>query len=127
MFKTVGARFVFLLTLLFFSLPFGMGSLINLILFLILINSFSDLKSIQWKKAIKSSVFLVSAAFYLFSLLSLLWSANVSEGLLQLETKLTFLLAPLVLIACTPDVVKKKNVTPFIDNILYYNGMKVMH
>ncbi len=108
MLNSVSGRTVFLLLLLFLSMPFGIGPVTNIILLLILLNNLLGLKLQQWKKGVQSNIFIVSAAFYLLSLLSLLWTTNVEQGLLQLETKFTFLLAPLVLVASTSDEVSKK-------------------
>lgn len=110
MYKSTEGRFILLFVLLFCSMPFGIYSLTNGFLIFILINALVGLKGPQWKTGLRSPIFQFSAAFYMFLVLSLLWSENRSQGLFQLETKFTFLLAPLVLVASVTDkVVKNKD------------------
>lgn len=99
MLRSTEGRFILLFIVLFSTMPFGISTLTNALLIFVLFNAIIGLKAQQWTVGFRSRVFQISAVFYLFLTLSLLWSEDTSHGLMQLETKFTFLLAPLVLIA----------------------------
>lgn len=77
-----------------FSLPLG-NQLTNFILLaLLLVSPFVYQKS-NWKQVIAHPLTWAPALFFVLHLLSLLWSSDVSNGLVQLETKMGLLLVPL--------------------------------
>ena len=51
----------------------------------------------DWFRTLRSPTFILPSLFYLFSWLSLFWTENIGEALPMLETKASFLLAPLLL------------------------------
>jgi O-antigen ligase len=97
--KSGKTRFFVAIALLLFVLPFGHQFATNLALTTVLINSLFSLRLADWKSAFTHPVFLLSAAFFGYHALSLLWSGDVDNGLRQLETKASLLAAPLVLAA----------------------------
>jgi len=103
-------RFSLLLMAVLFSLPFGWQAVTNSLLLVFLVHSIVGAFRANWKQTFKSPLFITSALFFLVYLLSLTWSSNVDEGLFQIETKLTFFFAPLLIFAgTTPYVISQKN------------------
>lgn len=84
---------------LLFSLPWGQESLSYLLLLALFLLSIGSLSRAHWALALRQKGLWLSAAFYLWYALSLLWSEDVASGLRQMETKLSFLLAPPALMA----------------------------
>lgn len=88
--------------LLWFALvvfPLGVKSITNIALLLVVLHSLVFLKGRDWRQALHSNIFLFSAAFFIMYALSLLWTEDIDQGLKQLETKSSFLLAPLFIVA----------------------------
>lgn len=85
----------------FFFLPFGMGGLTNLLLMLALIYIFLNTKREDWAWAFRQPLVHFSLAFYLIYVASLLYTYHLSDGLSNLETKLSFLIAPPAILAYT--------------------------
>lgn len=92
-------RFTALVAALLFTMPMGNGLVTNLLLLAILFNAIFSLKASDWLSALKNPVFLLPAFFMVFLTLSLFWSEDRAAGSLQLQTKATLFLAPLVLSA----------------------------
>lgn len=92
-------RFTLAFGVLLFVLPFGNQYVTNSALTLVLFNSIISLKPIRWLQAFGQIVFWLPAVFYGYLALTLLWSGDTANGALQLETKLSLLLAPWVLAA----------------------------
>lgn len=88
-----------LLSALFFILPFGIGPLTNLLLIALLLLFFFIVQKNEWFNALRHPVTLFSWAFYIFLALSLIYSNDLESGLRNLETKLSFLLAPPAILA----------------------------
>ncbi len=97
--KKAAGRYQVLMALLLFSLPLGQQSLTNLILLVLFIHSLVFYRWRNWKEGFGDPLWYWSALFYAYLFSSLLWSENVAGGLLQLETKMSFFLAPLFIIA----------------------------
>ncbi len=92
-------RLLLLLLVLFFILPFGKGTLINIVLTLFLIHSFISVSKQGWKSALRSPIFILPGAYLVFQGLSILWASDVSEGLIQFNIKMGLLVIPFVLVA----------------------------
>ncbi len=92
-------RFRLLISLLVFSLPLGQMAFSNIILLLLFIQSLIAFRWKDWRLGFREPLWWTQAAFYLFLTASLLWADNVDYGLRQLETKTSFFLAPLFLLA----------------------------
>lgn len=84
---------------LLFSLPLGQEKLTYLLLLALFVLSIISLKAVHWRLAFEQKSIWLSAAFFLWYTVSLLWSENLSAGGRQLETKMSFLLAPPALVA----------------------------
>lgn len=84
---------------LLFSLPLGWGIFTNILLLLFFVHAIIFLRREDWRGIWGSAIAGIPAAFYLLHLISLLWSDDLADGLLQLETKLGFLLAPMFIVA----------------------------
>jgi len=97
--KEASHRFAVLAALLIFSLPLGQMAITNLIMFLLFIQSILSYRWSDWKLGFKDPLVWFSAGFYLYLLLSLMWSENHDSGWRQLETKTAFLLGPLIILA----------------------------
>lgn len=98
-FKSASGRLNALVLLLLFSLPLGQMALSNLLLILLLLQSLILFRKKDWAGVFHDSFFWPSALFFIYMALSLSWSTNPENGLSQLETKTSFLLVPLFLIA----------------------------
>lgn len=85
--------------MLVFSLPLGQMGITNIFLALLFIQSLIAFRWGQWKQGFKDPLWWAMGAFYLYLALSLFWSDNPDAGSRQLETKTSFLLAPLFLLA----------------------------
>ncbi len=88
-----------LLALGLMSIPFGLAGLSNLILLALLLVAIISLRKEDWRYSIKHKLTLASMAFFALYALSLLYSEDLQSGLENLETKFSFLSAPLILIA----------------------------
>ena len=97
--KSGTTRFALVISILLIVLPFGNQYVTNSALTLVLFNSIISLRLKDWAKAFINPIFVLSALFYIYLYISLYWSANPTTGLLQLETKLSLLIAPFVLVA----------------------------
>lgn len=97
--KSGAGRLNAFLLLLLFSLPLGQMPFTNLILVAMFIQALVLYRKADWSYALGSPILWPSAVFYLYFAASLLWSNNSSEGLAQLETKTSFLLVPLFIVA----------------------------
>lgn len=71
----------------------------NIFLALLFIQSLVAFRWPQWKQGLRDPLWWALGAFYLYLALSLFWSDHPDLGLRQLETKTSFLLAPLFLLA----------------------------
>lgn len=99
-----------MLSALFFILPFGIGPLTNLLLMGLLLLFFFIVQKKEWLNALRHPVVLFSWAYYACLALSLIYSSDVESGLRNLETKLSFLLAPPAILAFSHHVnAKMKN------------------
>jgi len=85
--------------LLLFSLPLGQQSITNIVLVLLFLHSLIFNRLPNWKAAFKHPLWWLSALFYAYLALSLVWTEDLGSGGKQLETKTSFLLAPLFIIA----------------------------
>ncbi len=83
--------------LLLVSLPLGQQLLTNLLLLALFLLALILAEKSDWRRTLRSPIFILPALFYLFSCFSLLWSDNISEALPMLETKSSFFLAPLLI------------------------------
>ncbi len=88
--------------LVLFCLPLGNKLVSNLAMFLLVLNCLFFLKRDHWKMAFRSPLFWAPAAFFALHVLSLIYTQNIEQGLRGLETKLSFLLAPLLIVASRP-------------------------
>lgn len=86
-----------LILLLVFILPLGQEGPTNLVLLLLLIQSLLLHQKKHWLKAIKDPLVWLPVIFYALHALSLFGVENLDQGFRQLETKTSFLLAPLFL------------------------------
>ncbi|NVK04782.1 MAG: O-antigen ligase family protein [Flavobacteriia bacterium] len=82
-----------------FVMPTGWNAGISLLLLLLLVQSIAIYKLSDWSAAFKSTIVLSSMLYFAFLACSLLWSDDLSEGGRQLETKASFLIAPLLIFA----------------------------
>lgn len=89
-----------------FSLPLGQQSITNIILLLLFIHSLVFNRLPHWKAAFSHPLWWVTAAFYGYLLLSLFWSENHALAARQLETKASFILAPLFILTASPSWTK---------------------
>lgn len=85
--------------LLLFSLPLGLEGFTNSLLAIYFLHSIFTFKHWQWGQAFRQPVVWVSVLFFIWQALSLLWSAHTADGFTQLETKMSFLLFPLLIMA----------------------------
>ncbi len=92
-------RFSFLLLAAAFTLPLGWQAVTNSILMVLLFHSLIFLRGKDWLLALKSPLFWFSGIYFSITFFSLFWVDNTDEGLLQLETKLSFFFGPLLFIA----------------------------
>lgn len=83
--------------LLLVSLPLGQQLLTNILMLILFLLALVMASKDDWRKTLRSPIFILPSLFYLFSWLSLLWSDNISAALPMLETKSSFLLAPLLI------------------------------
>lgn len=97
--KTGADRLNALLLASLFTMPLGRNGLTSLLMLLLLIQAIVLYRKVDWLPALKNPIVLSSAAYFAFMALSLGWSDYPGEGGAQLETKTSFLLAPLVIIA----------------------------
>lgn len=97
--RNAQSRSLFILSLLVLALPTGYDVFVNPLLLVVLINTLISARGHDWLKALKNPVFWLPALFYGYYASSVLWAENTTEAWPQLETKLTLLLAPLVLAA----------------------------
>jgi hypothetical protein len=88
-----------LLAAVIFAMPFGFDPATSLLLLFILIHTIIFVKGSDWLAALKNPVYLVSGLFFLYYASTLFWADNQADGLRQLETKLSFLVSPLVVLA----------------------------
>jgi O-antigen ligase len=95
------ASFEAVLALVLLTLPLGFRAFTNIGLLLLVLNSLVFLKWAQWKKAFCSPIFLVPAAFFVWHLASLTYTQNLEQGFKGIETKLSFSLAPLFMVAAS--------------------------
>ncbi len=86
-----------LLALGLISLPFGFSPLSNLSLAVLALLSILSFKRSDWKYSLKQPASIASILFFSLYALSLFYSENVDGGQADLETKFSFLLAPLIL------------------------------
>jgi len=82
-----------------FALPWGQGRLSSALLLLLLLVGLFRRRRSEWRAAVREPLVWVSAAFYLLHLLSLSYSADLTQGWRELETKVSFFLGPLLLLA----------------------------
>jgi O-antigen ligase len=85
--------------LLLVVLPLGNHLFTNLALLLAFLNGLLSLRAKDWKASLSKPMVWSSMLFYLLYALSLLWTDNLGSGGRQLETKLSFLLAPFIISA----------------------------
>lgn len=97
--RSGAARLNTLLLAVVFAMPTGWNAGISLLLLLLLIQSIALYKRSDWSAALKSPIVLSSMFYFAFLACSLLWSDDLGEGGRQLETKASFLLAPLLIFA----------------------------
>lgn len=100
---TPGARFQIMTAILVFCLPLGVQALTNITVFLLILHSLVFNRRQHWRSAFTDPLFWFFSAFYIYLLMSLLWSQNTGDGLRQLETKMSFLLGPLFILAGRPN------------------------
>lgn len=98
-FKDAEQRVNPLLFGLILTMPLGVTALTNLLLAALLIHSFVFLKGPDWLSGLKNPIYLVSGVFYLYYASTIFWADNVSDGLAQLETKLSLLVYVFVVAA----------------------------
>jgi O-antigen ligase len=106
-FFTRSNSFEWTLILVLFSLPTGVKIMINLALLALVVNSLLLLKKQHWRSALFSPIFWAPALFFLVHVLSLLYTQNIEQGLKGLQTKLSFILAPLLILAAAPRYQKQ--------------------
>lgn len=80
-------------------MPTGWNAPISLLLVLLLLQSLLLFKWEDWAKSFRNPLVICSMLYFLFLAFSLMWSVNLEEGGRQLETKASFLLAPLAIFA----------------------------
>lgn len=88
-----------LLGLAIFSLPFGLGPLSNLFLLALALLCFVAMNKSDWAYSLRSPITWTSWTFFFIYAISLSYSEDLQSGLKDLETKLSFLLGPPVLVA----------------------------
>ncbi|HNQ12885.1 MAG TPA: O-antigen ligase family protein [Bacteroidia bacterium] len=99
-----------LLMVIFFLMPIYIKLLPPLIVVFVLVsvlNLFLNPRDAKWKKEKWSILGLIG--FYLFLIVSLLWSDNLSYGLKDLEIKLSLLIFPLIF-GIHPSILRSKDV-----------------
>jgi len=86
-----------MMLLLLVSLPIGQQLLTNIVMLILFLLALTLADKSDWRRTLRSPIFILPSLFYLFSWLSLLWSDNIAAALPMLETKSSFLLAPLLI------------------------------
>ncbi|MDR9442079.1 MAG: O-antigen ligase family protein [Schleiferiaceae bacterium] len=81
------------------ALPLGQGRLSSALLLLLLFVGLFRRQKSEWRYALRQPLVWVSAAFYLCHLASLLYTADLTQAGRELETKVSFLLGPVLLLA----------------------------
>lgn len=82
-----------------FALPWGQGRLSSVLLLLLLLVGLFRRRKSEWRAALRAPLVWVSMAFYLLHVLSLSYTTDLLQGGRELETKFSFLLGPLLLLA----------------------------
>jgi O-antigen ligase len=85
-------------------MPLGINALTNIALAVSLVYGFIFLKGSEWRSSFSSPLVYSIAALYGLYALSLLWTSNLEEGLRGLETKLSFILMPPLLVAAAAQI-----------------------
>ena len=88
---------------LFFTLPIAILLIVNLIVHW----NWKERKARMFQNRL-SSFFIVFISFYLIYLIGMLYTSNLKCGLSNLENKLWFLLAPMLLFSMDPQLFSKK-------------------
>lgn len=81
------------------ALPLGQGRLSSVLLLLLLFVGLFRRQKSEWRYALHQPLVWVSAVFYLLHLISLLYTDNMPQAGRELETKVSFLLGPVLLLA----------------------------
>lgn len=91
-----------LLTLGLFSLPFGQGFITNLLLLSVAVGGIAVMKKVDWLRALRSPIVGFSWLFFLLYLLSLAYTDDLQSGISNIQTKLSFFIAPPILVGIAP-------------------------
>ncbi len=97
-----GLHLEWLFMALLFVLPLGVALLTNMAFLLLFVACILTVKRPDWKRALGAPIVYFSVAFYLFHWVSLLWVSELDAAWAGLETKFSFLLAPLFAVAAAP-------------------------
>jgi O-antigen ligase len=90
-------QFATIMLLLLGSLSLGQEFATNILMLLLFVLTLFLAKKQDWLRTLNSPIFILPSLFYLFSWFSLFWTESIGEALPMLETKASFLLAPLLL------------------------------
>lgn len=82
-----------------FALPWGQGRFSSVLLLLLLVVGLFRRRKSEWRAALQAPLVWVSMAFYLLHLVSLSYTTDLLQGGKELETKVSFFLGPLLLLA----------------------------
>jgi O-antigen ligase len=90
-------QFATIMLLLLGSLSLGQEFATNILMLLLFLLTLFLAKKQDWLRTLSSPIFILPSLFYLFSWLSLFWTESMDQAFPMLETKASFLLAPLLL------------------------------